>query len=72
MDQKNKDKIVEDHENLMKKTSLALPPILEKLNGLEKQMKKLAAESKQKAVPATQVRTVSKKSIGFGFFVKRI
>ena len=38
----------------MKKTSLDLQFILEKLNGLEKQMKKLAAEAKQKVVPATR------------------
>lgn len=63
MDQKTKEQIVEDQESLIKTTSLDLQSVLEKLNGLEKQMKKkkLATESKQKVVPAAQVMTMSKK-----------
>lgn len=52
---------MKDQESLIKKTSLDLQSILEKLNGLEKQMKKLAADLKQEVVPAASVMTVSKK-----------
>ena len=64
MDQKPKEQIVEDKESLIKITSFDLQSVLEKLNGLEKQIKtNLATESKQKGLPAAQVMTMSKKNI---------